>query len=578
MRVQDEKRSVTVIAIIALCAIFCLRCFNESLDYAVDASFLYNRLYQMVDCLKHGFWPFLYYNDAGGIGYGSPIFYGQLTLVPFIPFVSSLSLFIRAYYLACLLLNFAGFRFFLKRLSSYATLCSIFYIISMPFVYLYGWSLQASCFATGLSWFFFGYCIDFFRDRRHFAQTAILFYLVYQSNLNSAIFAVLVCFCLFLAYFDKERIKDYAKLFVCEFLLLLYNIVNVIVHLDSLRGGVEPELFGPAEVIPYSFHLMSSFPFGEYIIRTAVHDFFGVDMCCGLMTFSFVAVFVYFIVSGFKAQSRRFRVCTVVIVGLTAVGYAVGIYAWWPSLYYAMKGALFFQFPIRYMILLYGFLIAVLSKVIKWDDVLRMILAIGIADMVFAGPLTWQGEIVGNEFVDPIHYQIMNAEYAGPSFINERETVLEYSSCVHSESGAEYAYENLYNGLSVDCSSSRGGDVLTLPKLYYNGYQAFGDGGEAFGVVGGYSNYCQVDIGGYKGTLRLEYRVHPFVMACFALQIGVLLYLLMDAFRRTVIGGLIYSGLIVCLFYIQLAFLWVVLKVRLKIFLFWRKKFDRYDD
>lgn len=578
MRVQKEHKAVWVIAILSLVLIYCLRCFDSNLIWYDDVQFLYNRCYQIADCFRRGLYPFLYYNDAGGIGYGSPIFYGQLTLFPFVPFADSAELFIRVYYLCCLLLNFFGFRFFLKRLSEYATLCSVFYLLGMPFIYLYSYSLQAALLGTGFSWFFFGYCIDFFRDRRHFAQVVLMFYLVYQSNMNSAILAVLVCFGLFVAYFDKSRLSDYVRLFLCVLLLLSYNIVNILVHIDSLRLGVGNALFGELEELQFSSHLMSLVPFGEYIVRAALHDSYGVDMCCGLMPLCVLVVFVYFLISGWREQSQRFKVCSYVLLVVAFAGYIAGCYTVWPRLYELFGGLLFFQFPIRYMILLYGLVIAVLSRVVKYDNSVCWILVVCLVDTVLAGPMTWRGDIVGGEDVDYVHYQLYNAEYAGASFVNDRAVVHEYSGSVHSESGAEYAFCNDYNGLSVDCSTNPGVDVLTLPKLYYKGYQVVGSDGEVFEVCSGYSNYCEVDIGEYTGQLCLRYHVPFVVMLFFVVQILCLLALILSTFFKTRFGGGVYRALLVCWYAIQLAVLWVFLQMRVAILLYCRRRVDRMSD
>lgn len=106
VREQKETKFVWAVAIVVMFIIVALRCFDSKLMTEPDATFLYNRCLQMWDCVKNGYFPFLYYNDVGGIGYASPIFYGQLTLVPFIPLLGSISSFIKGYFLVCVVLNF----------------------------------------------------------------------------------------------------------------------------------------------------------------------------------------------------------------------------------------------------------------------------------------------------------------------------------------------------------------------------------------------------------------------------------------------------------------------------------------
>ena len=136
MKPQKETKGAVVIAVVALFVIYAIWVFGYDFWSNTDGLFLYNRCYQMFDCFRHGFWPFLYYNDVGGIGYGSPIFYGQLTLLPFGVFLFDKLLFIKVYKLASLILSFFGFRFFVGRFTSYSTLSASLYILSIPYIYI----------------------------------------------------------------------------------------------------------------------------------------------------------------------------------------------------------------------------------------------------------------------------------------------------------------------------------------------------------------------------------------------------------------------------------------------------------
>lgn len=234
MRKQNESRVVWTIAGVGLLAVFSLCCFNENIVYVGDNLFLYNRLVQIRDCLAHGRWPFLYYEDVGGIGYGSPIFYGQLTLFPFLFVADRISVFLRLYYLCCLLLNFFGFRCFLKRVSSYATLTSCLYIFSMAFLGLFNGNIPANVMAVGFSWFFFAYCIDFFRDGQHFALVTLTYFAIWQSNFNSVVIATLFCFGIFLVYFKLDRWRSYLALLACVILVIGFDVFNILAHLDAI--------------------------------------------------------------------------------------------------------------------------------------------------------------------------------------------------------------------------------------------------------------------------------------------------------------------------------------------------------
>lgn len=528
VRKQNENNLVWFFAILSMLVLFGLRCFNDQIAMEPDATFLYNRCFQMWDCIKHGEWPFLYYNDLGGIGYGSPIFYGQLTLVPFIPFLANISVFLKVYFLCSLLLNFFAFRLCAKRFSSYATLSACFYIIGLPFVCFYaGTGLYAGATATGFSWLFFAYCIDYFRDGKNLILLILTYFLTWQSNLNSVILATIVCFCLFLVYFDKSRFKDYVKLFVCVLFLVLFDIVNILTHLDALCLTDSALLF-PDELSLPDF-VLSSYPFGGFLFRIIANSngFSFADVCVGFLQFGVVVVLCYFFIRGWKSESKRFKVCSAVVFISAAVLYVVGQHFVWYNVYKATD--LFIQFPIRYLILFWGAIVILLSRVIYRNLLVYIVLGVCILDVFITNPVKVH-QPNGND-IYYLSYSVVNGEYLGKTFIFDRNLFEDYSSSVHALSGVEYAYENTYNGVVVDCSSNTGDDVLTLPKLYYRWYVAVGDSDEQFEVKSGYSNFCSIDIGSYTGSLRLRYQVPFAILILCVLQIGCFVSLSYFAIR-----------------------------------------------
>lgn len=526
MRKQNESRVVWAIAGVGLLVVFSLCCFNENIVYVGDNLFLYNRLVQIRDCLAHGRWPFLYYEDVGGIGYGSPIFYGQLTLFPFLFVVDRISVFLRLYYLCCLLLNFFGFRCFLKRVSSYATLTSCLYIFSMAFLGLFNGNIPANVMAVGFSWFFFAYCIDFFRDGQHLALVTLTYFAIWQSNFNSVVIVTLFCFGIFLVYFKLDRWRSYLALLACVILVIGFDVFNILAHLDAI-ALVDPNALLSIMDVEADCRFTSIHPLGGILFRTATH---GVDGCVGFLSFGAFAVFVYYIIRYVKYESLRFRVCSCVIGVCTFVGYIVGCCALWPSIYRATN--LFFQFPIRYYVILFGFVLAVLSRVIRLNWFVYLVIALTICDVFIVNPFRAGKQ----DDVRFIGVQMGNGEYASDEFIKNYDVYDTYGSSVQSESGAVYSFERDFGVIRVDCSSNAGGDVLTLPKLYYRWYEAFGDNGEHFEVVSGYSNYCQIAIGDYTGSLSLEYCVPVVAGVMFIIQIvsvcGLFCIVMFDILKR----------------------------------------------
>lgn len=515
MREQRESRVVWVLASIAMVVIFSLLCFNDKLAQVGDSVFLYNRCYQIRDCLLNGHYPFLYYEDLGGIGYGSPIFYGQLNLFPFIPFLDDISIFLKMYFLSCLLLNFFGFRCFLKRVSSYATLTSCFYIVSMPFLRLLGGNIPANALAVGFSWFFFAFCVDYFRDGKSFSLLILSYFMIWQSNFNSTVLATLVCFGIFLFYVSVSRWKDYVRLLAVVLLVISYNLVNMAIHIDAINV-TDPESMLSVLHTEGDARLLSIHPLGGFLFRINIE---WVDCCCGFMTFGMFAVCAYFVRRYIRGESRRFKVGASVIGVVSVVGYIVGMCAIWPDFYKATN--VFFQFPIRYYVFFFGFVLAVVSRVVKPHWAVYLVIALCVVDISAVNP--FQSKPSSN--TEYVGLQLGNGEYASSSFIMDSGVYKAYKDSVHSESGADYSFSRSYNSVVVDCSSNPGVDTLTLPKLYYNGYRAVGSDGESFEVKSGYSNYCEVAIGNFEGILTLSYHVPVVVLVFFFVQVVCVLVL-----------------------------------------------------
>lgn len=519
---QKENKIVTCIAIFGLLIVYMLLCFDDNLSKVGDQMFLYNRAVQIKDCIVNGVWPFLYYEDIGGIGYGTPIFYGHLTLFPFIFFIDDIAVFVKLYYLACLLLNFFGFRCFIKRISENATLTACFYIFSMAFLSIYYGNLPANVMAVGWSWFFFAACIDYFRDSHGFAFFILTYFMIWQSNFNATVIATLVCFGIFCVYFRRKQTLGYVRLAIATALTMGFNIVNMFVHRDAIAlQDAESMLL---VLNPESdARVTSLWPLGGYIARLS-SDL--LDGSSGFMTVALFLLFVYSIVRGVRYESRRFKVCSSVIGVVTVIGYIVGTYSIWSTVYKATQ--LFFQFPIRYYVVLFGFVLAIFSRVLKPNWVVYVVCIWCVFDIFIVNPFHFKA----TEFNYYVSAQIANGEYASSDFIMNYDIYLDYKDNVHSVSGVEYQYTHEYNLITIDCSSNVDGDTLTLPKLYYYGYQAVGSNGEKFNVSSGYSNYCQVDIGSYTGLLTLRYEVPPVVLFLFWIQVfcvSRLLYLVLKS-------------------------------------------------
>ena len=183
---------------------------------------------------------------------------------------------------------------------------------------------------------------------------------------------------------------------------------------------------------------------------------------------------------------------------------------------------------------MFGFVLAILSRVIRPHWLVYLVIALCIVDVFAVNPFRSEP----STHIEYVGLQLGNGEYASDAFIKDYGVYKEYCNAVHSVSGETYAFDRSFNLVEVDCSANPGKDILTLPKLYYKGYQAVGSDGERFKVEPGYSNYCQVDIGTYRGTLSLSYEVPAIVMAFFWLQVAcVLSCLWLLVFERGTMTG-----------------------------------------
>lgn len=506
---QSEGWLVWWVAGLGLFLMFTLICFNEDLPLVGDNIFLYNRCYQMFDSLRHFELPFIYYNDLGGIGYGSPIFYGQLTLLPFMPFLGNISVFLKVYYLSCLLLNFFGFRCFMKRFSYYATVMACFYTFSMPFVGLLSGNIPANAFAVGISWFFLAYCVSFFRDGGGFFPVAPLYFLIWQSNFNTTVLATVVCGCICLAYFDWLKLGRYSQLILVVLCFISFDIVNMLCHRGSI-ALTDAEYMLSVLGEEADCRLTSIHPIGGYLSRLNID---WLDCCTGFMTLPVLLIFAYFVVRYIGMEKKHFQRCALVIGVVTYFGYFIGTCEAWPVVYKATN--VFFQFPIRYYVFLFGFVLVILGRVIRPNILVLLVIIFCVVDIFMVNPFV--SEPSSN--IAYVGHQLGNGEYASSDFVKDLTTYNEYSTAVHSESGVVYEYTNDYNGLTVDCSNNPGGDTITLPKLYYNWYRAHGENRETFKVVSGFSNYCEVDIGDYTGSLILRYYIPFWILPLLAIQI-----------------------------------------------------------
>lgn len=502
------KTSVTdkVFGFLGIFFIVLLFCCFENIENYADNVFLYNRLVQIKDCFVDGNFPFFYYNDLNGAGQGTPFYYGQVTLFPFIFFVGNQSAFIRCYFVITVLLNYFGFICFAKRYTSYAVLLADIYVCSCGFVLSEAICLLAFSMALGLSWFFFAFCVSFFRDHKSCLPCAVLFWLIFETNTNATLLSFIGCVCLFIYYFKREDLKNYIRFCLLCCLLCLYNISNILYHSDTINSAMYS--YNSFEGGSFSTNmLLSLFPFHGLFMEASVSQ---PDQYFSLMIFP-LAIYGFIVLR--KHWSKR--ICAVLC--LFVLFWFVGISYIWS--YVNSIVSIPYQFPLRHAVYILGFLIVILFRYAKPKKLLYCFLTLSLLDFVIMNPFQYTID----EF-PYVYEQSGRTEYLSDKFCCSLEEFLDYSSSIKSEQGYSYSYSQNEKYFIVDCSSNLGGDTILLPKIWYNGYIVQAEGVD-LSIVSGYSNFCEVALGNYTGELIVYYSHPIWLLVLFVLQQVLLLFI-----------------------------------------------------
>jgi hypothetical protein len=483
--------------------------FGHYAEYNMDVQFLYNRAYQMYDCIIHGEVPFFYYNDNIGTGYGSAFFYGQLTLYPFLIFVKfGLRPFIQAYSTVTILLTYIGARELSKRFTVNYELAAILYtasayvLYSIDYIYLY-----ANALGIAISLFFIAKCIDFFRDSKSSLPASVLFFLVLNTHTISALFSFIVCVVIMIMYFDKRKFKEYAKFALVTIVICSYFIINMIYHTNSSiqQNQRDISLSLTSEGSKQSYKVSSRIflsvidsIFATIVLRLNTVSLKGMTV---LNTFTTLLI-IYTIIRNIKKLTKRQVVCIL----LSITGLVLSISSIWDSLSQKIYNPI--QYP-RYIYYIILALIIITCIHIRKDKITKILKVIALTcclmDTILFGFTNIDAFDATQEFQlgweesngDYISNQLMSGEYLQSNFDWTPETIQYYSSHVTDQNVNEYTYtkDTPYGSITVNNITTNNAELkLIFPKLYYKGYTAYDENGNSYEITDGYSQYCEVTI------------------------------------------------------------------------------------
>ena len=516
----SQKFCIGFISVYILILLFFLNGSGE-LQFSADLQFLYNRAFQFYDNITNGRSIFFFDNDFGGVGYGSPFFYGYLTLLPFLPFVSfGFDTFIKLFIAVVIVLVYWGVDFFSSRFTENSKLISsVFMLSSFIILFILSNPMFANFYAFAFSMFFLGYCVDFFRDKKHGYEACLFFFLIMNTHIISALFSFLGCIVICLFYFDKKRFLEYCKFAILNIVLNIYTILNMLYHREALRDM--SDVNAGILVSNVTDGCMSAkFPFGGVLLSILGIEQSGYKYFNLVMLILLVLAFVIRIKTK-SERSKTFSWRETLSLPIILIGGILAINTIWQFI--GTRINTLFQFPFRYM---FYFLVIILIISLRSLDNKKVAIALllsGIIDLILGGFCITP--IPDEEKVSiPESFCVMNGEYLSDAWIWDYDNYLKMRSEVTDQYGNTYDYTREKDGsIRVTLTKPTDGLVLTFPKLYYKGYRAWGS--KELSVKSGYSNFCVVDVGSELGVIVLEYKHPIWLVILFWLDI-VLLFVL----------------------------------------------------
>lgn len=431
-----------------------------------DYYFLYNRARQLLACIQDDSSLGFFYNDLNGVGYGSAFFYGYLTLIPFLPLLNiGSTIFINAYLVVTGLVFCFGAMYLISRFTDKYVWITCLYILSTFVVEMFSATgLIVNFFAIGLSFFFIGTCIDFFKDGKKFIWSSLLFFLILNTHMITAFLSFLICVFICISYFDKKRIKEYLLFAVITCVFCSHFIVTFIRHIDlsMYLNKTTKEFVGYLSSYDTKHEMFcgSSFVFCDVLTL----DLYKIQRVDGYSLFGlgFLVVSLLILIRYYKTLSKKEVLCIVCFV----VGIVLGINEFWVSLIKHFDIPI--QFPLRYMFyLLLGFYI-IIGRRIENKGIFIVLLVISLPNIMFRFHVGGM-DLKMTTLAELYNHQMVNAEYLSEDFDFDLDAFEQHRNEVVDEEGTQYTFIKDKDRLYVKFDTDEG-HTLTVPKLYYKGY------------------------------------------------------------------------------------------------------------
>lgn len=489
--------------------------YKDALLYNTDNVFLINRAEQMLKCIKDGNIPFFYYDDFKGIGYGSSFFYGQLTLYPFLPLLLIGKIpFMYGYMFVSLILSIIGVKEFVKRFCSNAKFVSNLYLISISFFMLFVYTqLYACIMGQALGFLFLAYSIDFLRDKKSFIPSGLLFFLVINTHLLTAVVVFLIVCYIWLLYFDRKRLKEYFLYFVYVLSLCLYFLCNYFYHSEALNEIQKISRFSLGGRVADS-------QFG-YVIPVGLVESYAITKKLSSNTYFDVATFImllFLLIKNRNLLTIKKKITIGICICLLILGQAY-VWHWFNLTIFTLP----FQFSLRYVSFIIVYLYCVSFQYAD-SNVQTFLKSYGLFLIIILYIVYMLSDKLVMPEYDNIDKYVGNGEYVSKDF---NYTPDEIENITVKDNTKTYKYKE-NKGIIIADIDTKGTKIVTVPKLYYKGYRVKFNGKE-LKILSKITNFIQVKVKG-SGVLEVYYE-HPLWLrlldlGCLIESVLILIYYL----------------------------------------------------